>query len=134
MLRDVWADHVIFAPGSAARVAGIVDLHAAGIDTPATDVARLAGSWRPPRRPHKVDPAAAWPEAVAAYEAVRPLSAAERAVVPFLDAAGVICGLDNWFRWTLEEGRSFPDEAAALARIDRLLDRLPAAVGWLAAT
>lgn len=134
VLRDVWSDHVIFAPGGAARVAGIVDLHAAASDTPATDVARLMGSWRPSGGPHSVDPAVGWPEALVAYEAIRPLSAAERAAVPLLDAAGVVGGLDHWFRWTLEEGRSFPSAAAVITRIDRLLDRLPAAIEWLAAT
>ena len=131
VLRDVWSAHVLFAPGSPPRVAGVVDLHAAGIDTPATDLARLLGSWR--RGPAAdADPVRAWPEAVAAYDSRRPLSPAERALVPFLHAAGVVCGLDNWFRWTLDEGREFRDADAAMTRIDTLLAALPAALGWLA--
>ncbi len=134
VLRDVWSDHVIFAAGAPAGVAGIVDVHAAGCDTPATDIARLAGSWRHLGGRTPTDILRGCPGPLAAYEAIRPLSNAERAVVPFLHAAGVICGLDNWFGWTLEEGRRFPDAAAVLARIDGLLDRLPAAVEWLAET
>jgi|694.fasta_scaffold61802_2 Ser/Thr protein kinase RdoA (MazF antagonist) len=111
-----------------ATVAGIVDYHAAGIDTPATDLARLLGSWRRP-------PAAAspelWPEALAAYEAVRPLTATERALVPWLHATGVVVGLDNWFRWTLEEGRRFAAPGHVLGRIDRLSSQLPGALELL---
>lgn len=128
VLRDVWSAHVLFAPDPP-RVAGIVDLHAAGIDSPAADVARLLGSWRREGRPDG-DPLRAWPEAVAAYEAVRPLDRVERRLVPFLHAAGVVCGLDNWFRWTLDEGRTFTP--AATLRVDRLLEDLPAALDALA--
>lgn len=131
VLRDVWSAHVLFARERPPRVAGIVDLHAAGIDTPATDLARLAGSWcRGPAA--DADPVLVWPEAIAAYESRRPLAAAERALVPFLHAAGIVCGLDNWFRWTLDEGREFRAPDAATARIDALLATLPAALGWLA--
>lgn len=131
VLRDVWSAHVLFGGGEPPRVAGIVDVHAAGIDSPATDLARLLGSWcRDTDAP--ADPILAWPEAVAAYESVRPLTAAERDLVPFLHAAGVVCGLDNWFRWTLDEGRTFAAADAVAARIDRLLEDLPAALAWLA--
>lgn len=132
VLRDVWSAHVLFAAGDVPRVAGIVDVHAAAIDTPATDLARLLGSWRRLDAAPQPDLIAMWPEAIAAYAAVRPPSTPELTLVPFLHAAGVVCGLDNWFRWTLEERRSFADPAAALARIDRLLQDLPTALEWLA--
>lgn len=134
VLRDVWSAHVLFASDGHPRVAGIVDLHAAGIDVVAADIARLLGSWRRggPAHARSGDPMATWPEAVAAYAAVRPLSRVERGLVPFLHAAGVVCGLDNWFRWTLEEHRRFVAPAATLARIDELLAVLPAALEWLA--
>lgn len=130
VLRDVWSAHVLFASPGAAHVAGIVDVHAAAVDTPATDVARLLGSWR--RGALAGEPVAAWPEAVAAYAAVRPLTADERRLASFLHASAVVCGLDNWFRWTCEERRTFPAAAAVLARIDALLDELPATLAWLA--
>ena len=128
VLRDVWSDHVLYARDRPATVAGIVDYHAAGIDTPATDLARLLGSWQPPAAGAAAD---LWPAALAAYEAVRPLSAAERELVPWLHATGVVFGLDNWFRWTLEEGRRFADPDRVLARMDRLSSQLPAALEWL---
>jgi len=122
VLRDVGCEHVLYRKPAAPDVAGVIDFHAAAIDTPATDLARLLGSWLP-ARDH--DRRAA---ALAAYEALRPLEADERAAVPWLQATGVIFGLDNWFRWTLGEGRDFADPAAVIARIDALLDRLPESV------
>lgn len=131
VMRDVWCDHVLFASGDPARVAGVIDFHAAGVDTPAADVARLLGSWQPPvdRRPLPLD--ARWAEALAGYEDVRPLTHQERRLVPELHAMGVVFGLDNWFRWTLGERREFPDEARVLGRIDWLLGELPAALAFL---
>lgn len=130
VLRDVWAEHVLFAADVPPRVAGLIDFHAAGVDTPATDIARLLGSWRP------VGSGAgfleAWAEALAAYEARRPLAPLERWAMPVLHSAGVVFGLDNWFRWVLDERRTFPDPVAALGRVDRLLATLPAALQQLA--
>lgn len=138
VLRDVWSDHLLFAAGerdpdgcttAAGRLSGIVDYHAAGIDTPATDIARLLGSWR--RIAGGDGPASSldgWDEAITAYELVRPLNSRERAAMPFLRATSVIMGLDNWLRWTLEEDRVFPDQERVCARMDRLLVELPAAI------
>ena len=123
VLRDIWSDHVLFADGGE-RVSGIVDYHAAGIDSPATDLARLLGSWslaEEHRAPSLVD---AWRDVIAAYERVRPLAPAERRLVPWLHATGVIFGLDNWFRWTLEERRRFADVDRMHERIARLVAAL----------
>lgn len=129
VLRDVWTGHVLFGGERPARVAGIVDYQAAAIDTPATDVARLIGSWQ---RDVGSPPDAAWAAAVAAYERVRPLPPAERRLIRWLDATGTILGLDNWFRWVFEEGRQFGDAARVLGRVERLLACLPAAIVCLA--
>lgn len=129
VLRDMWSGHVLFTDAGSTRIAGIVDYHAAAVDTPATDVARLLGSWR---RVAPLPPDIAWPEALAAYEAVRPLPPAERRLVPWLDATGTILGLDNWFRWVLEEDRRFAGAARVLERIDRLIMHLPAAIDRVA--
>jgi Ser/Thr protein kinase RdoA (MazF antagonist) len=145
VLRDVWSDHLLFVaggggptdgpafvpPAGGSLLAGIVDYHAAGVDTPATDLARLLGSWRPFAREMGGGPATlldAWGEAIAAYERVRPLTPDERAAVPFLHATSVILGLDNWFRWTVEERRHFSAPERACARIDRLTAGLGAAI------
>ncbi len=128
VLRDIWCDHVLFADRADDAVTAIIDLHAAGIDTPATDLARLAGSWDPLPKDDRRPLIERWPEAVAAYDRVRPLSRDEAALIPFLHATGVVLGLDNWFRWTCEEHREFPDTQKMLDRIDRLLTELPAAI------
>jgi len=128
VLRDVWCDHVLFAERRRDAVTAIVDLHAAGIDTPATDLARLAGSWAAPAGGERLSLGERWPEAFAAYCAVRPLSAVESALVPMLHATGILFGLDNWFRWTMEDQREFSDPQRMLARIDSLLEELPAAL------
>jgi len=128
VLRDIWSSHVLFATDESARVSGVIDFHAAAIDTPATDLARLLGSW--PRGP-LIPLATGWCDAIEAYEAVRPLTAEVRRLVPWLDATATIFGLDNWFRWILAEGRRFESSAPTLERVDRLVRRLPEAVAWL---
>lgn len=128
VLRDVWHAHVLFADRHGARVSGFIDAHAAGIDTPATDLARLLGSWRPRARAAHLPLAERWPEAWQAYAAMRPLPAQADRMVQWLHASGVVFGLDNWFRWTLEEGRDFADAAAVVDRIDRLIAELPHAI------
>jgi Ser/Thr protein kinase RdoA (MazF antagonist) len=135
VLRDVWCDHVLFADERRDSVTAIVDFHAAGIDTPATDLARLLGSWQAPVGCERRSLLDRWPAAVAAYERVRPLLREEAELVPFLHGTGVLCGLDNWFRWTLEERRAFSDVQRVLDRIDSLLISLPDAIAtaWSAA-
>ena len=128
VLRDVWYDHVFFAERTSDSVTAIIDLHAAGIDTPATDLARLVGSWAAPAGGERLSLVDRWPEAFAAYDRVRPLSAVEAMLVPVLHATGMLFGLDNWFRWTLEEHREFPDTQKMLERIDSLLTELPTAI------
>lgn len=134
VLRDIWFDHVLFEGGAGserhARVAAVIDLHGAGIDSPATDIARLAGSWWSPDVGVTFD---AWlADAVDIYSARRALGAGERALVPWLHAVGVICSLDNWFRWVVEERRVFAEAPRVRARLERLVEALPGALAWLA--
>jgi Ser/Thr protein kinase RdoA (MazF antagonist) len=130
VLRDIWSDHVLFDLPGKTRVAGILDFHAADRDTPATDFARLLGSWLPPATETA---AARWRNALAAADAnlSEPSSLAQ---VRFLAASGVVFGLDNWFRWIVGEGRQFPGPTAVLARVDRLLRLLPGAFEAMAET
>ena len=131
VVRDIWYDHVLFAAACRDEVTAIIDLHAAGIDTPATDLARLLGSWQPPAGREGLLLVDRWPEALAAYDRVRPLSPVEYSLIPLLHATAVVFGLDNWFRWTLEEQREFPDTQSVLARIDRLLEELERALAFV---
>lgn len=128
VLRDSWHAHVLFDGDRSPRIAGLVDPHAAGIDTPATDLSRLLGSWLPA----DADDPRWWGAAIAAYEEVRPLAAMERRLIPILAASGVVLGLDNWFRWILCEGRRFGGGEAVGRRLDRLVEALPTALAVLA--
>lgn len=128
VLRDLWAPHVLYEHGSSDRVVGIVDCHAMGLDTPATDLARLLGSWAVE---DGFAPVAGWDDALDVYGAIRGLAPAERRLVPFLASSGVVFGLDNWFRWIFEQGRRFSNRPAVASRVERLVAALPAAVGML---
>ena len=79
-----------------------------------------------------------WADAIAAYESVSPLEPAERRLIDLLDAGGVIGGLEQWFRWILEEKIEFSSPVAALKRIDVLLEKLDFALDrtsrWLSDT
>lgn len=126
VVRDLWSEHVLF---EASSVSGIIDFHAAGIDTVATDLARLVGSWRTvsceePPRP-------SWDEILETYAVSRRLEPCVRSLVPLLHEAGVIVGIDNWFRWLVEEGRTFPDPHAVTRRVGSLTAALPSALGAL---
>jgi Ser/Thr protein kinase RdoA (MazF antagonist) len=119
------------APRQPERVVGVVDFHAAAVDTPATDLARLVGSWRTEPGAGLPCRAPRWHDAMEAYSAVRPLSPDERMLIPWLHATGVIFGLDNWFRWSLVEGRVFVRPARIVGRIDRLAEQLSSALAEL---
>jgi len=127
VLRDVWQAHVLFVDD---EVTAMIDWHAAGIDTPATDLARLLGSWGGPRSASVSADSLAdslsvvWGEALEAYRAIRPLSREELALIDLLHLAGVVGGLHHWFRWVLDENRHFPDPCAVLERVDALLENL----------
>lgn len=127
VLRDIWSDHVLFSAAWPPCVAGLIDYHASGIDTAATDVARLLGSWIDAEA---VQPA--WWEAhLVDYGCTSPLPVRDQALIPFLAASGVVFGLDNWFRWTLEEGRQFGSSTRVTGRIDRLVKTLPTVLNML---
>lgn len=124
VLRDVWSDHVLFHDDG--RLSGFIDFHAAGRDAPATDIARLLGSWT--HDPAAISVTDHWPAAIAAYAPDRPLSPRERRCIDWLHASAVICGLDNWFRWLIQERRQFDNGHRVVAHMDRLLTLLPGAL------
>ena len=125
VLRDVHGEHVLF---QGMRVGGIIDWHATGIDTVATDLARLVGSWRTSGSSH-----ASWETCLAGYDSVRPLSSEERSIVPLLHHSGVVVAIDHWIGWLVEEGRTFPDWNAVANRLERLVEALPEAIETLLA-
>lgn len=120
-LRDIWHDHVLFT-GDA--VTGIVDWDAVRIDTVATDLARLLASL-------VRDDNTAWQVGLTAYEAIRPLTDAERALIPVFDRSSLLMSGMNWLDWTVLEGREFADMPRVYQRLDETLARLKQRTGGL---
>jgi len=134
VLRDCWWAHLLFEPApGGARVSGIIDLDAAGIDTPAVDLARLLGSWQLESGVPTASLTESWPAAFDCYaSSCRPAGDFPADVQRLHDTA-VVCGLDRWLHWLLRDGREFPDFSQAITRIRALLRALPAALARLQA-
>jgi Ser/Thr protein kinase RdoA (MazF antagonist) len=116
-LTDIWHDHVLF---TADEVTGVIDFDAATLDTPSGDLARLLGSL-------VGDDHRSWELGLSAYERVRPLSAAEQEVIPFLDASGTVLSGANWVRWLFCSSETIPapvDRQRAVERLIRLVERM----------
>jgi homoserine kinase type II len=124
-LRDIWHDHVLFTGD---EVTGLVDFGTMDIDTPACDIARLLGSLVPTSPPRysgegPID-ADTWQTGLAAYHAVRPLSADETRAVTALDTSGVVLAGYNWIRWIYIERREFENHAQVIERFRRIVKRM----------
>ena len=114
VIRDIWHDHVFF---SGDKVSGIVDFGAMSMDIVSFDLARLLGSL-------VGDDTDRLTTAIDAYAEIRPLSSAERELIPILDHCGVLIGSLNWFKWLAIENRTFESEPAVKKRIAMLTSRL----------
>jgi Ser/Thr protein kinase RdoA (MazF antagonist) len=117
-LRDVWHDHVLFQDDV---VTGLIDPTAARTDTVAADISRLAGSLI-------ADDRRAWQTAVNAYQAVRPLSAAESTLVGVLDRSGVLLSGMTW----LERPDFWRPQPSVARRLIERLERIAARAETLA--
>jgi homoserine kinase type II len=113
-LRDIWHDHVLFTGD---EVTGIVDLGSMRVESVAADVARLLGSLCG-------NDSAGWRVGLAAYEQVRPLSAAECALLEAFDRSQLLLAGINWVEWVFAGGRTFPDPEALVKRMEHILARL----------
>lgn len=128
VLRDVWRAHLLFDRG---RLTGLIDFHAAGIDTPATDLARLLGSWTSGQPTWgRGGLTEVWRGSLEAYGAICPLSAAERGLIDFLHLGGVLGGLDHWFRTPIAPECDEVLAGKILNRVDELLKNLDSALEW----
>ena len=114
VLRDVRPDHFLFTDE---RLTGLVDFGAMGIDSVATDLARLLGE-------SVGRSVAARQVALDAYEAVRPITLADRAAIGDFEAANALLGGARWVRWHFIQGRSFGDPGAVKAGLSRALLKL----------
>lgn len=113
-IRDVWHDHLFFVGD---EVSGIVDFGSLRIDSVCGDVARLLGSLSP-------DDDRARQVGLAAYESVRPLSDAERRVLPAFELSALPLSGVNWLDWLYRAGRRFEDPTAVRRRLGEIAQRL----------
>lgn len=113
-IRDIWHDHVLFTGD---RVSGIVDFGGLRPENVSADAARLLGSL-------VGDDPAARQAGLSAYEAVRPLAPAERALLAAFDRSSVLLSGLNWLSWLYLEGRRFDNVEGILARLDENIGRL----------
>jgi homoserine kinase type II len=113
-LCDVWHDHLLFEGD---RLTGLVDYAAVKNDHVAVDLARLLGSL-------VEDDEERWREGLAAYSRQRPLSEEDEALAHMLDITGTILGAVNWVYWLSDPQRTFENRAAAVRRLERLLQRI----------
>jgi len=113
-IRDVWHAHVLYTGD---KVSGLVDFGAMRAENVTSDVARLLGSLAG----NSLDD---WHTGLAAYQAGRPLSSDERALLAAFDKSAVVMGGLQWLEWIYVERRQFANQAAVMARIDEFLARL----------
>jgi homoserine kinase type II len=98
-----------------------------GIDTVAVDLARLTSEWLGPDRSLQA-------EALAAYEAIRPLDGDETALIPVLQRSAALLGAGRWVRWHSIEGRTFDDPDAVARGLEAGLERILRLVASTAAS
>lgn len=122
-LRDIRPAHLLFV---ADQIRGLVDFGAMGVESVAVDLARLTSEWLGTDLRARA-------EALAAYEAIRPLDAAETALIPIFERSAALLGASRWVHWHFIEGRTFEDPNAVarglelgLERILRLVETTPA--------
>ncbi len=117
-LRDARPEHFLF---EGECLSGLVNFAAMGIETVAADLARLIGEWLE-------GDSSARRDALAAYEAVRPLDPSESALIEVFERSSALLIGERWARWHYLEHRTFDDPAAvtqgiakSAARLERLL-------------
>ena len=111
---DIWHAHVLFFGD---EVSGLVDFGAMRPENVAADVARLLGSLVGDERRD-------WQRGLAAYEAIRPMSEDEPALLAAFDRSTVLLGGLQWLEWIYVERHTFADQSAVLERVDEFLARL----------
>ncbi len=109
VLRDVRREHVLFTED--AKVEGILDYDAVGLDSPAADLARWAGDFAAAApavdAPVGSPEASPLPAAVAGYRRIRPFSQSEWELAQTLIEVNRVGSLANWLIWLIAENRRF---------------------------
>ncbi len=113
-LRDVWHDHVLF---DGEQVTGLIDPNAAKSETPATDLARLLGSFLG-------DDSDRWDVALIAYRTVRPLSDREAKVARVIDRSTVLLSGMTWLERLFVHQQNYASPPRILDRLRQIVPRM----------
>jgi homoserine kinase type II len=113
-LRDARPAHFLFENE---RLSGLIDFGAMGIESVATDLARLMGEWFADDHPLRA-------VALTAYQEVRQLDESELALMAALKAAGDLLIAGHWLSWHYLDHRCFDDPSEVARGVDRGLRRL----------
>lgn len=113
-LRDVWHDHLLFTGD---ELTGLVDFGAVRIDTVSADLSRLLASL------FADADVAGWETALSHYETIRPLTDAERRLIPILDESGTLLSGTYWLRTRYVDQAAF-DLQRVCDRLEVIADRL----------
>lgn len=117
-LRDARPDHFLFEGD---RLTGLVDFGAMGVESVASDLARLLGQTVGRDRDARS-------AGLAAYRGVRSLSGEDLELIRTFEAANAVLGGARWVRWHFVAGRRFDDPGAVTAGLRRSYQRL---VDWV---
>lgn len=109
-LRDIWYRNLLMVDR---RVSSLLDFGSMGVDSVATDVARLLGSLTRPG-------SELWRRGLDSYLAVRGCSPAELQLVSVIECANWCMSGMKWLDWILLEKREFADPAEVLSRLEEL--------------
>jgi Ser/Thr protein kinase RdoA (MazF antagonist) len=115
-LRDIWHDHLLFEGD---ELTGLVDFGAMRVDTVAADLSRLLSSLFPLNSMQ-------WSSALSLYEKERPLTDAERNLIPVLAESGTLLSGTQWLRARYVHHAEF-DMSRVCDRLESISDRLESA-------
>lgn len=113
-LRDIWHDHVLF---DGDEVTGLIDPNAARSETPATDLARLLGSFLR-------DDDDRWEMAMAAYRSIRPLSDREVKLARVLDQSTTLLSGLTWLERLFVHRDNYSNPSRVISRLRQITSRM----------
>jgi homoserine kinase type II len=113
-LRDARSEHFLF---DGERLSGLVDFGAMGIETVAADLARLIGEWLE-------GDIRARDDALAAYTAIKPLSASDSSLIEVFESSAAILIGERWVRWHYLDHRTFDDPEAVERGIAKSINQM----------
>jgi homoserine kinase type II len=121
-LRDARPEHFLFEHE---RLSGLIDFGAMGIESVASDLARLIGEWF-------TDDCSLRTYGLEIYQRANPFDASEFALFTALEATGDLLIAGHWLSWHYLDHMRFDDPGVVgrgvergLQRLERLLDRTP---------